>query len=226
MDKTATRSVSAQIARLGLALFGLTLFVLAVLNWQSHGWGALIWLGAMIGQSIIRMPHARRNAKNTIVQDGKDPQERILLAGMFLAMLFLPLVHLATGLFGFASYVIPSWAIALGAILQFPFLWLFWRSHVDLGKNWSVTLEVRDDHSLVTGGVYARIRHPMYTAIWIAALSQPLLIHNWIAGFLVIPAFAAMCMLRIPKEEAMMRDIFGSEYADYTARTGRLIPKK
>ncbi|MEO0441958.1 MAG: protein-S-isoprenylcysteine O-methyltransferase [Pseudomonadota bacterium] len=225
MTRAGSKPFAARLARLGFTAIGLALLILALLNWQSHGWGALVWIGAMASQSIIRIPHARRNAQNNVVQDSKDMQEQILLAAMFLAMLFFPLLHIATNMFAFADYTLPNWATNVGAILQLPFLWLFRRSHADLGKNWSVTLEVRDDHNLVTRGVYARVRHPMYTAIWIAALSQPLLIHNWIAGSLVIPAFAAMCILRIPREEAMMKDLFGAEYEDYAGQTGRLIPK-
>lgn len=225
MSSIRSSSLPMQLARLVFAGLGLLLLGLALFNWPSHGWGALVWLGAAFVQTIIRMPHARRNAQNTVTQDRKDLQERILLAAMFLGMLFLPLAHIATGVFAFADYALPDWATAIGAALQIPFLWLFWRSHTDLGRNWSVTLEVRDDHNLVTNGVYARVRHPMYTAIWIAALAQPLLIHNWIAGVFVIPAFAAMCLLRIPREEAMMRELFGGEYDSYTGQTGRLIPK-
>ena len=100
------------------------------------------------------------------------------------------------------------------------------RSHADLGRNWSPGLEVRDAHELVTTGIYDRIRHPMYAAIWISALTQPLLIHNWIAGFLVIPAFAAMWFIRVPNEEAMMRARFGEAWDAYCARAGRLLPRR
>ena len=33
----------------------------------------------------------------------------------------------------------------------------------DLGTNWSITLEVREQHRLISHGVYRRIRHPMYS---------------------------------------------------------------
>jgi len=83
---------------------------------------------------------------------------------------------------------------------------------------------VREGHGLVTHGVYAFVRHPMYAAIPLSALSQPLLIHNWIAGFLVIPAFVALCFVRIPLEEAMLREHFGAAYDTYVASTWRIFP--
>ncbi|WP_205027995.1 protein-S-isoprenylcysteine O-methyltransferase [Oleisolibacter albus] len=201
------------------------LLTAALLRWQANGWGALVWLAAFLVMVLIRTPHSVRNRANIIVQSRRDSQETALLAGMFLTMMVLPLVHLSTGLFLFADYRLPGWITLIGAVLQIPFLWLFWRSHADLGRNWSPGLEVHLHHRLVTEGVYARIRHPMYAAIWISALTQPLLIQNWIAGSLVIPAFAAMWYLRVPREEALMRARFGAAYDAYADRSGRLWPK-
>nr|WP_271300895.1 isoprenylcysteine carboxylmethyltransferase family protein [Sphingomonas sp. CV7422] len=93
------------------------------------------------------------------------------------------------------------------------------------GRNWSPGLELREGHRLVTGGVYALWRHPMYVSIWLAAFCQPLLVHNLIAGLLVVPAFAAMWWLRVPQEEAMMRHQFGEHYARYCVWVGRLWPR-
>ncbi|NOT29051.1 MAG: isoprenylcysteine carboxylmethyltransferase family protein [Planctomycetes bacterium] len=56
------------------------------------------------------------------------------------------------------------------------------RSHADLGTNWSITLEVREQHTLVTRGVYARVRHPMYTALLLYALGQWLVVPNWLVA--------------------------------------------
>ena len=69
-------------------------------------------------------------------------------------------------------------------------LWLFWRSHADLGKNWSVSLEVRQGHQLIKHGVYRSIRHPMYASIWLWCLAQGLLLENWLAGWYALVAFA------------------------------------
>lgn len=206
-------------------LLGVVLLVLAGLRWRDNGWGTLVWLLAQVAMFAIRTPHALRNRANVVVEARKDRSEVALLAAMFLTMMLLPLFHLATGLFRFADYGLPEWATGLGVLAQFPFLWLFWRSHTDLGRNWRPGLEVRADHALVTNGIYARIRHPMYAAIWISSLAQPLLIHNWIAGFLVVPAFAAMWFLRVPNEEAMMRTRFGAAYNDYCRRAGQLLPR-
>ena len=220
------RSMTTSLPAMGTMLLGIALLILAGARWRDNGWGSLVWLLAMVAMSVIRTPHSVRNRANIVAEARKDGTEIALLATMFLTMMILPLLYLATGLFSFADYRLPGWAIWIGALAQLPFLWLFWRSHADLGRNWSPGLEVREDHALVTNGVYARIRHPMYAAIWISALAQPLLIHNWIAGFLVIPAFAAMWFIRVPNEEAMMRSRSGLAYDEYCRKAGRLFPRR
>ncbi|WP_211922075.1 protein-S-isoprenylcysteine O-methyltransferase [Desulfolutivibrio sulfodismutans] len=204
---------------------GFLLLVLAAARWRENGPGTLVWLASFLAMFVIRLPYSIRNRKNAIVEAHKGPDEVILLFAMFATMMLLPLAHLATGCFAFADYALPGGVVAAGAFLQIPFLILFWRAHADLGRNWSPGLEVRQDHTLVTHGIYRRIRHPMYAAIWLSALAQPLLIQNWIAGFLVLPAFAAMWIIRVPREEAMLRRRFAQAWDGYCLRAGRVFPK-
>jgi len=103
-------------------------------------------------------------------------------------------------------------------------LWLFWRSHFDLGRNWSPTLEVREEHTLISNGVYQTIRHPMYMSVCLWCLAQALLLPNWIAGFAGLISFGVMYMLRIGNEEQMMLEQFGDEYQFCMQRTKRLVP--
>ena len=112
----------------------------------------------------------------------------------------------------------------MGAALFAASLWLFHRTHKDLGRNWSVTLEVREQHALVTNGVYGRVRHPMYSAFWLWALAQVLLLPNWIAGPAGLVGFGTLFFLRVGREEALMAETFGDEYRRYMARTSRILP--
>lgn len=103
-------------------------------------------------------------------------------------------------------------------------LWLFYRSHADLGTNWSITLEVREQHRLITTGIYRHIRHPMYSALALYTIGQALVIPNWVAGPSNLIAFAILFLLRVRAEERMMAEGFGDEYVVYAAGTKRLIP--
>ena len=82
-----------------------------------------------------------------------------------------------------------------------------------------MTLALRDQHALITHGVYKWVRHPMYSAFWLWAIAQALLLPNWIAGFAGIVGFGTLYFGRVGHEEKMMLDAFGDTYRAYMART-------
>jgi protein-S-isoprenylcysteine O-methyltransferase Ste14 len=140
-------------------------------------------------------------------------------------MIIIPLLYVATPWLGFADYHLPAWTGLLGAAVLAGSLWLFWRSHVELGDNWYLSLRVREGHSLVTEGVFRHIRHPMYASQWLWGLAQALLLQNWIAGLSGLAGLLPMYLFRVPREEQMMLDHFGDAYTRYMNRTGRIIPR-
>lgn len=184
----------------------------------------ILFMIGVVSSFVIRFPYQRENKQNTIVRDHKTIQENILLLLVFVGMIILPLVYVLSPWLNFANYSLPVWANWLGVIAFSVALWLFWRSHRDLGKNWSPTLEVREGHTLVSGGVYQTIRHPMYTSVWLWCIAQALLLPNWIAGLAGLVSFGVMYALRIGNEEQMMLEQFGDEYEVYRQQTKRLIP--
>jgi protein-S-isoprenylcysteine O-methyltransferase Ste14 len=100
----------------------------------------------------------------------------------------------------------------------------FYLTHRDLGRFWSVTLEIRQTHRLVTTGVYRHVRHPMYAAFFLWAVAQALLLPNWIAGPAGLVGFGVLFGLRVGREELMLETTFGDAYRAYAARTWRVLP--
>jgi protein-S-isoprenylcysteine O-methyltransferase Ste14 len=136
----------------------------------------------------------------------------------------LPLIAIFTPWLDGANYWLPPAAGLAGIPIFAVGVWLLWRSHADLSNNWSPTLELHEDHTLVTEGVYRLVRHPMYTAHWLWSLAQILLIQNWVAGWLPMIVFLPLYRLRVPREERMMLEHFGEAYRSYMNRTGRIFP--
>ena len=184
----------------------------------------IAYIVILVGTSIIRYPHEKRNKANSIIKDNKTTLEKTLLFVVFLGMMILPLLYILTSLFSFTNYTLPLYAQITGVVLILPTLWLFYRSHKDLGLNWSVTLEIREGHNVVDTGVYKHIRHPMYSAIWLWGIAQTLLLHNYIAGFSGLISFGMLYFFRVQEEEKMMLKEFGEEYQTYKKRTKRIIP--
>lgn len=158
-----------------------------------------------------------------VAKSHKTPLETGLLVLAWVGF-FVPLLWVAAPAFSFAEYPLHTGPLVAGVMCFVIGLWFFYRSHTDLGTNWSITLEVREQHRLITRGVYRRIRHPMYSALVLYSIGQALVIPNWVAGPANLSAFAVLLALRMRAEERMMADEFGAEYAEYSARTKRLVP--
>lgn len=189
-------------------------------------WYAKIaYLVSILGYIVIRWPHGNRYGTVNIVEDRKDRLEVWLLIGAGLGTTLIPTIWVLSEWPAFAAYPLHSVAFWIGAALLVPGLWLFHRSHVDLGLNWSITLQLREDHGLVENGVYSRIRHPMYSAMTLLGIAQILFLPNWIVGPAYLVSFGVLYLIRVGKEERMMLERFGSEYEAYMRRTGRLVPR-
>jgi protein-S-isoprenylcysteine O-methyltransferase Ste14 len=184
----------------------------------------LAFILGIIAEILIRNPYKNAISRNKIKDRRVDSAEKLELLLLFVAGYLIPALYIFTPWLNFANYRLPDWAGLAGVIMLTAAVYIFWRAHVDLGLNWSPSLEMREQHTLITHGVYSRIRHPMYASQWLWVIAQPLLLQNWIAGFLGVVAFAPLYFLRVPREEQMMLDHFGDEYRRYMDQSGRVMP--
>jgi protein-S-isoprenylcysteine O-methyltransferase Ste14 len=184
-----------------------------------------IYFVALILEIVIRIPLNTKRKQEKMSEQRITRQERALLGLLSLAMFFVPIIYAATNWLDFANYTLPAWAGWLGVLLIAGAVFVFWRAHADLGLNWSPSLEIREKHELITRGIYGVIRHPMYASQWLWVMAQPLLLQNWIAGFLNLLVFMPFYFLRVKAEEQMMMDKFGDQYHTYMQKVGGVFPK-
>jgi len=118
----------------------------------------------------------------------------------------------------------PEFVRWVGVLLVLPNIPLLAWIHHTLDRQYSPCLQIKESHSLITDGPYARVRHPMYTVFIAFSFGMSLLTAN----FLII-GFAILLVIPFPfvalKEEQMMLETFGDEYQEYMERTGRFIPQ-
>ncbi len=153
-------------------------------------------------------------------------ESRLSVAWFFLSLATLASVIYVVDpeLIGWATLPLPSWLRWTGAGLGLPTVLLFLWVHHTLGKNWSASIVIKEDHILVTGGPYRWVRHPMYTNLFMWALTFFLLSANWFIGinWLVLSVGGAS---RVGEEEALLIEKFGDEYRVYMQQTGRFLPR-
>ncbi len=185
---------------------------------------AIVWFAGLVGWYIIRHPFERRARKIGVSRSLFDRRESGLLAAALLGLLVIPAVYVLTGFPASFDWPFSPAAAWLGTAATAAALWLFRRSHADLGRNWSISLQLREQHALVTTGVYRLVRHPMYSSFFLLGVGQLLLLPNWLAGWAGIAGAGILFVFRFRREEQMMLESFGEDYRVYMTHTKRIVP--
>jgi protein-S-isoprenylcysteine O-methyltransferase Ste14 len=188
------------------------------------GVSKLVWLAFAICWGVIRYRYGRRAKRNRQIAEQDRIYEIALLTLTFIGYAGVPIIYLATPWLSFADYAFHLAFFCAGILTGAASLWLFWRSHADLGRNFSVKLVIREQHSLVTTGVYRLIRHPMYASALLWTLAQAFLLPNSIAGLAGLFGFCILYFGRVQREESLMLTTYGDAYREYMMHTRRLVP--
>ena len=120
-----------------------------------------------------------------------------------------PLTVLAVELLGLAMYVsgylLMAWAL------------------ITLGRSYQLGGSApRAGDSLMTGGPYKMVRHPMYTAALSISFGLALLVQSW-AFLCVFCIYLVLIQLLIPVEERRLLEAYGEQYVRYRRKTGKLL---
>ena len=175
---------------------------------------------------VIRSYYSRRAGEPSLsFPTGREGRLSTILLRFFSSLTGISsLVYaLVPDWMSWAALPMPVWMRWVGAGLAILTVALFLWVHHALGRNWSLSVVIKEEHSLVTTGPYRWVRHPMYTTFFVWGLAFFLLSANWMIGmaFLGMNVVAAA---RAGKEEAALTEEFGDQYRAYMQRTGRFLP--
>jgi len=115
------------------------------------------------------------------------------------------------------------WPFWLGAAITVAGLLFAVWARVHLGRNWSRSVTIKQDHELITSGPYAVVRHPIYTGILTGFLGMAIAISQ-VRGFIVFVLIFLAFWIKLRMEEQWMRSQFGETYATYAHQTAALVP--
>lgn len=115
------------------------------------------------------------------------------------------------------------WPFWIGAALTVSgLLFAVWaREH--LGRNWSRSVTIKQDHELITTGPYALVRHPIYTGSLAGFVGMAIAISQ-VRGVIVVVLVFLVFWAKLRMEEEWMRSQFGETYATYAHQTAALVP--
>lgn len=107
--------------------------------------------------------------------------------------------------------------VVAGAIIN---IW----GRMQLKSNWSNQIKIYEDHTLVTTGVYALVRHPLYASIILMLFGGSLVYSNYGSAILTAVVFIPFMHYRAKQEEVLLEQMF-INYAEYKRKTGMFFPK-
>jgi protein-S-isoprenylcysteine O-methyltransferase Ste14 len=88
-------------------------------------------------------------------------------------------------------------------------------ARLQLGASFSVKAKAK---KLVTTGLYAKVRNPIYVFGGLFLLGMAMVLENWIL-LAIVAVLVPVQIARAKKEEQVLREAFGEEYVRYKAGT-------
>ena len=119
---------------------------------------------------------------------------------------------------------LPDWVFYPGVFLMILGVVIRQWAIAVLGRFFSLTVRVAEDHRVVDKGPYRLVRHPSYTGVMITFTGLGLAVQSWPAVLVLLLVFGVAYGYRMQVEEATLALQLGEEYVAYTRRTKRLIP--
>ncbi|HLX29442.1 MAG TPA: isoprenylcysteine carboxylmethyltransferase family protein [Casimicrobiaceae bacterium] len=183
------------------------------------------WL--RVGAMVVHARHHHRRRVGMIPERRGERLMWIVLVPLVVAWCALPWLALsrshgwlAVPPFAFApAYAALRWVFALVALACLVATIDCWRR---MGPHWR--MDISDDNtSLVTEGLFARIRHPIY-AFSIAMMIATLFVLPTPPMLALAVVHVAIMNVKARSEEAHLARMHGEAYARYVARTGRFLP--
>lgn len=146
---------------------------------------------------------------------------------LFVVAIVLGLLGPVAGLLGLSPIGLLDHGLtrAIGAAVTVTGIGFTFIAQLRMGEQWRIGVDVEERTTLVTGGLFALMRNPIFTAMGLTALGLVLIVPNLVALTGLIALLVALEVQVRLVEEPYLRAVHGRDYLDYAARTGRFLPK-
>lgn len=183
---------------------------------------AAITVILMLGLVLTRARMLRRQGVEAFKFGKIDPKD-FLIPPFALFYFYLIFAHA----FGWPSPATNTifdakWTAWAGAALSALGLGLLLWSLISFGKSFRVGIDTEKPDKLITAGIFAHTRNPIYLAFALILLGQFLIFPNWL---LLAYMFAGFWLFnrQVLREEAYLKIHYGREYEEYMMRVRRYL---
>lgn len=182
-----------------------------------------------VGAMIVRVRRRTRKLSGIVPS---QPLEKVMwLIWVPLVVAWATLPYLAAtrpasswGVPAFASqapYSLARWAAALVGLMC---LWFSIRCWLRMGRNWRMAVAPDQRTELVTTGLYAQVRHPIYALSMLLMVCTAVIVPT-LPVWIMAAVHLSLMVMKALNEERFLAGVHGSAYENYCRRTGRFVPR-
>lgn len=187
-------------------------------NWTVWQWNFLPWYALGIYWAIGALRVKRTKSSESVLM------RALTIIPMLLAfeLLFSDRLHLAL----LQSRFVPAepWIQWSGFAINCAGAALAIWARYCLGQYWSGLVTIKENHRVIRSGPYRFIRHPIYAGILLGCIGTAVVFGEW-RGLLGVLVIYVTHTWKASREEAMLTAELGTEYTEYSRRTGALLPR-
>ncbi len=205
----------------GVVLLGLLLFLPAgtLSYWQGWLLMGILFIPMFIAGLILMKKNPDLLKKRLNAREEEKEQKQVIL---FSGLMFFAAFVLAGLNFRFRWFVMPDWAVWLGAAV-FLISYALYAEVLRENTYLSRTVEVQEEQKVIDTGLYGVVRHPMYAATLLLFLSMPVVLASPVS-FLVMLLYLPIISKRMKNEEKVLRQGLKG-YEEYMQKVRyRVIP--
>lgn len=178
-----------------------------------------LWAVWLMMETVVnvRARRLRQQATSTAVRADQG-SVWLIFGGMYL----LILIAFFFSMNGIGR--MPSWVPVVGNAVMACGIVMRYSAITQLGRYFSLTVQISSHQTLLQTGWYHRIRHPAYTGGWLIAVGLGLSLDTWIGTLVIAVGLLVIYRRRISVEEQALVQYFGSAYERYRQHTYYMFP--
>lgn len=143
---------------------------------------------------------------------------------LFVVAILLGLAGPLLAVSGAVPTTAPVWVQALGLVVTLVGFAATLAAQTGMGASWRIGVDAAERTALVTDGVFARVRNPIFTAMVLAQSGVLLMVPTWVSAAALLGLVLAVQLQVRAVEEPYLQAVHGAAYRSYAARAGRFLP--
>jgi protein-S-isoprenylcysteine O-methyltransferase Ste14 len=192
---------------------------------------ATIWVyWFAVGAMVVRARRKTRQLAGLVPEQRLERRMWLVLVPTIVLWIVLPWLALTraqplVALPDFArdvpAYAALRWLAAVCAVMCLALTAKCWRR---MGSDWRMAVSETQKSALITDGLFARVRHPIYALQMLLMLCTAVIVPT-IPVFVIAIVHMALMNLKARNEERHLLNVHGARYEAYLDRTGRFFPR-